>query len=65
MAKQTHSKWKRYSLQQGFRFSGGIFWSEVFVYLYFMFYRKQLALEFASEGWQGIPNMIGKLLKSK
>lgn len=52
-------------MQQGFRFSGGIFWSEVFVYLYFMFYRKQLALEFASEGWQGIPNMIGKLLKSK
>jgi len=30
-----------------------------------MFYRKQLALEFAPEGWQGIPNMIGKLLKSK
>lgn len=30
-----------------------------------MLYRKQLALEFASEGWQGIPNMIGKLLKSK
>lgn len=29
-----------------------------------MFYGKQLALEFASEGWQGIPNMIGKLLKA-
>lgn len=30
-----------------------------------MFYRKQLALEFAPEGWQCISNVIGELLQNK
>lgn len=50
------------SLQQCLGLPGGVLWLEVFVGFHFMFYGEQLSLQLVPEVWQGISNVVGKLL---
>lgn len=56
------NKTGRGSLQQGFGLPGGVLGLEVLVGVDFVFYGEQLGLQFVPEGWQGVSNVVGKLL---
>lgn len=58
------SRWeeKSDSLKQCFGLPGGVFWLEVFVGFYFVFYGQQLSLQFVPEVGQGVSDVVGKLL---
>lgn len=53
---------KRDSLQQSLGLPGGVFRLEVLVGFHFMLDGQQLSLQFVPEVWEGVPNVVGKLL---
>lgn len=53
-----------YSLQQGLGLPCWVIWTEVLILLHLLLQREELTLQLTAQTRQGVPDVVGQLLKS-